>query len=751
LLTDSENTSNSYEKLNVLRFYQKYGYLYGKFDPLEIHNSTNKPNSYDEMLKNIDSSIFDSLNPENCSLEEFTVLIDRIFGNKMGFIYDHIISSSEKEFFEKNIVSLSEKDLSVDDKKCCLKYLVQTVKFEEFLHKKFPTVKRFGVQGCESSIMCINQIIETAKQNFDVSDFILGASHRGRVSIMANVVQIPLEDIMKKFKGFADKEEVGFRDDVKYHYGCSNQNIQLFNGKKVRTTLLSNPSHLESIVGAVYGYTHALQIKSNYSSGPALGIICHGDASFCGQGVVYESLQFSNLKNNSGKGLIHIIINNNVGFTANPGEIKSMPTASSLSKAFDIPAIRVNANCVKSIVKAANIAVEYRQKFQKDCIIEIIGYRKYGHNELDEPSMTQPEEYKVISSENEPKVLAQAEKDFCEGNEDMQNYFKEVSTEFNEKLEKALSSVEKGQTLTSQNWKVIIDEKLSVPKEIHLPKVSKVKLANYIKQPLEIIQANNINPHKGIKRSFDNKISAFNKSGMIDWSTAEFLSYFSILDAGIDIRLSGQDVKRGTFSHRHSYITNQNHPYQQVSIFDNITKNSGANYTGINTILSEFATIGFEYGYSICHPNSLTIWEAQFGDFANNAQTMIDNYLSACYGKWKQECGLVLQLPHGYEGQGSEHSSARIERFLQLSNDASESEKSSNDIRDSFESINMHICSLSSPSNLYHLLRRQVQLSPKRPLILLTPKSMLRNPEAVSKLRVHFWILSTNYLPSIRL
>ncbi|QKX03363.1 2-oxoglutarate dehydrogenase E1 component [Wolbachia endosymbiont of Litomosoides sigmodontis] len=679
---------------SVANFFRSYGHFFADLNPL-------LPNAN----KEINYQKYSNLSPEY----DAEVYKD-IYCKDIGFEFMHISSYEERMWLQEKIENQTCV-LSLQDKKEMLRLLIESEVFEQFLHMKFPGYKRFSIEGGESAIIAIERII-TDSTTFGVEEIVLGMAHRGRLNVLTKVMGKEYAAVLSEFQGnIAYPSNLEVSGDVKYHLGYSS-NRTLANGKIIHLSLCSNPSHLEAVNPVLAGRMRAKQkIRS------VLGISIHGDAAFIGQGVVSETLTLSNIEGYKVNGIIHVIINNQVGFTTNPCCARSSSYCTDVTKSIEAPVFHVSGDSPEAVNFVAGLAIEYRQKFKKDVVIDIICYRKCGHNEGDEPSFTQPLMYKTISRHKTPGTLYEekltADKILSD------NEVNKLRSEFRARLDKSLaesvSYAPKKADWFGGVWSKLRRARLNDLNEYHTDSgVSEGEL-----KKLGVLINSNIpssfNINNKVRKIFDKRIENINSGNNIDWATAESFAFASLLTEGIGVRLSGQDSSRGTFSHRHSRLIDQ--VTEEVFVpLNNINKEQ-AHFEVIDSTLSEYAVMGFEYGYSLDSPYSLVLWEGQFGDFANGAQIMIDQFIASAETKWLRSSGLVLLLPHGYEGQGPEHSSARIERFLQLCAED-----------------NMQVVNCSTPANYFHVLRRQIHRDFRKPLIVFTPKSLLRHKKAVSSL-----------------
>jgi 2-oxoglutarate dehydrogenase E1 component len=608
-------------------------------------------------------------------------------------------------------------NFSPEQKKDILNKLNQAVSFENFLHTKYVGQKRFSLEGGESLIPALDALVMAADAK-GVEEFIMGMAHRGRLNTLTNIFGKSPKDIFSEFDG-KDYDEVVFDGDVKYHMGWTAKIDPNSSGKKININLAPNPSHLETVGAVVEGITRAkLDNKFKGDASKVLPIIVHGDAAIAGQGIAYEIAQMARLKGYSTGGTIHIVVNNQIGFTTNYLDARSSTYCTDVGKVTLSPVMHVNADDVEAVVHSVLFALDYRMHFNADVFIDLLGYRKYGHNEGDEPRFTQPKLYKTIAAHKNPRDIY-AEKLIAQGIIDP-TYVKKEEEAYKSKLEKNLqvSRTEETTVITpfmEDEWTGYsrVDEKGMHP-----------ELATAVDSNVLIAVAKtitNVPPDKKFLRKIERLISERNKmffeTDRLDWAMGELLAYGTLLYEGFDVRLSGQDVERGTFSHRHAVIKAESSE-EEVILLNLIDPENQGKLNVFNSFLSEYGVLGFDYGYAMASPKTLTIWEAQFGDFSNGAQIVIDQYISAAEDKWKTQNGIVMLLPHGYEGQGAEHSSARMERYLQLC-----------------AKDNMFVANCTTPANFFHLLRRQMKGDFRKPLIVFTPKSLLRHPKAVSKVK----------------
>ena len=645
------------------------------------------------------------------SINEILPKLRKIYCSTIGVEYMHISDPTEKVWF-RNRMEKKENELQFtnDGKKAILNKIIQAEGFEKFLAKKFVGTKRFGLDGAESLIPALEQIIKRGGQ-IEVKEIKIGMPHRGRLNVLANVLQKSYKRIFNEFAGEFSNTPEESAGDVKYHLGASSN--REFDGNSVHVSLTDNPSHLEAVDPVVLGQTRAKQFfHKDLKRNKVIPILIHGDAAFAGQGVVAECFAMSGLPGHNTGGTIHIIVNNQIGFTTSPRFARSSPYPSDLGKVVDAPILHCNGDDPESVVHCAKIAIEFRQKFNKDVVIDMICYRRFGHNEGDEPSFTQPLMYKKIRQH--PSTLnvygAKLIKDQI------------INKEEFDKMKKDFSNLLDEQYKTAKDYKPKIEwyegtwSRYKPEKGKDKRGKSGVDLNKVIRISEKI---NNIPPginiHKTISKILEARRQSVVKKKGIDWSTAEALAFGSLLEEGFPVRLVGQDSGRGTFSQRHSVLRNQIDNSRYIPL-NNISNNQ-KKFEVVDSFLSELAVLGFEYGYSLVEPSTLTIWEAQFGDFANGAQIIIDQFIASGERKWSRASGLVMLLPHGYEGQGPEHSSGRLERFLQLC-----------------AQDNLQVMNCTTPANYFHALRRQIHRDFRKPLVIMTPKSLLRNKLCVSNL-----------------
>jgi 2-oxoglutarate dehydrogenase E1 component len=699
---------------NLIFAYRSFGHLKSKTNP--VRERRNHSVTFD--LKNFGLSDAD-LNAEfevgheiglgKATLSRIIDKLQKVYVGTVGFEYNFIRNDEIREwFFNKCEHEYFNHNPSFEEKKSILAKLNEAVVFENFLHTKFLGQKRFSLEGGENTIPALQKIINKAAE-LDVKEVVIGMAHRGRLNVLTNILEKTYEQIFTEFEGNVNPDLTMGDGDVKYHLGYASQ-IKTPSGKKIYVKLTPNPSHLEAVDPLVLGYTRG-QIDDEYKGelNKAMALLIHGDAAIAGQGIVYEIVQMSGLPGYTTGGTIHFVINNQVGFTTDFEDARSSIYCTDVSKIVDAPILHVNGDDAEGVTFCANLAVEYRQRFGKDIFIDMLCYRRHGHNESDEPKFTQPKLYNLIAKHPNPreiyiKKLAAGGIDAALADEMEKNFRQMLQDRLNEIKQKPLPY--KTQKI-EEEWQQM---RFAINTDFDTSPKTAVSgsVIETVGKALTSIPEN-FKPIKQIERLLKDRKTAFFEEKSLGWAEAELLAYGSLLTEGHPVRISGQDVKRGTFSHRHACFWDSisNEVYCGLSTLE---KNQ-AKFHIYNSLLSEYGVLGFEYGYAMATPSALVIWEAQFGDFANGAQVMVDQFLSSAESKWQRQNGMVMMLPHGYEGQGPEHSSCRPERFLQL---AAEN--------------NMVIVNLTTSANLFHMLRRQVKWEFRKPAVLFSPKSLLRHP-----------------------
>jgi len=711
------NIKDSIKAIALIRAYRINGHLIANLDPLgmmerkylhELH-----PEDYGFKKDDFNRKIYlDSyLDRDFASLKEIIKFLKDKYCSSIGVEYMHMTEREEKIWFRERMEKEENKvSFTNNGKKAILNKLIQAEGFEKYLALKFVGTKRFGLDGAESLIPALEQIIKRGGQ-LGVKEIKIGMPHRGRLNVLANLLQKSYKKIFNEFTGEFSETHDDSTGDVKYHLGASSD--RTFDDIPVHISLTDNPSHLEAVDPVVLGQTRAKQFYHNDAErNKVIPILIHGDAAFAGQGVVAECFAMSGLKGHNTGGTIHIIVNNQIGFTTSPRFARSSPYPSDLGKVVESPILHCNGDDPEAVVHCAKIAIEFRQKFNKDVVIDVICYRRFGHNEGDEPSFTQPLMYEKIKSH--PSTLKVYGKKLIDEKTISEQEFNAQIKDFKNLLDEQYKSAKNYQPKLKWfegTWSRYKPEKGKDRRGNSGVNSEKLRI---ISEKINKIPAE-INIHKTIKKILELRRQSVESGQGIDWSSAESLAFASLLEEGYPVRLVGQDSGRGTFSQRHSVLRNQTDNSRYVPL-NNISKNQ-KNFEIVDSFLSELAVLGFEYGYSMVEPNTLTLWEAQFGDFANGAQVVIDQFIASGERKWSRASGLVLLLPHGYEGQGPEHSSARLERFLQLG--AQE---------------NIQVMNCTTPANYFHALRRQIHRDFRKPLIIMTPKSLLRNKYCTSNL-----------------
>ena len=647
------------------------------------------------------------------TLEEIIKHLKEIYCDSIGVEYMYIRNPIEIKWIQEKLnVNKNHPNFSNEQKLHIFNKLNEAVSFESFLHTKYVGQKRFSLEGGESLIPAIDTLIESAA-NKGIEEIVMGMAHRGRLSTLVNIFGKSAKDVFSEFEG-KDYEQDIFDGDVKYHLGWTSKR-ETTSGKEINLNIAPNPSHLEAVGAVVEGIARAKQDRNyKHDIRKVLPIIVHGDAAIAGQGIVYEIVQMAKLEGYKTGGTIHIVVNNQVGFTTDYLDGRSSTYCTDVGKVTLSPVLHVNADDAEAVVHAMLFALDFRMEFGRDVFIDLLGYRKYGHNEGDEPRFTQPKLYKAIAKHKNPRDIY-AEKLIEEGIIKSE-YIQQLEREYKEKLE---ASFEDSRKEDKTEITAIMKNEWDGFQYAEEDKMMEDVDTSYDMDTLsEIAQIlTELPKEKKFLRKISKLIEARNEmyfeTNQLDWAMGEILAYGTLLYEGYDVRISGQDVERGTFSHRHAVIKAEESEEKIVLL--NSLKNEQGNFYIYNSLLSEYGVVGFDYGYAMASPKTLTIWEAQFGDFSNGAQIMIDQYISAGEDKWKTQNGLVMLLPHGYEGQGAEHSSGRMERYLQLC-----------------AIDNMFVANCSTPANMYHLLRRQMKVNYRKPLIVFTPKSLLRHPKVVS-------------------
>ena len=716
-----EHLQKEFKVVQLIDAYRKRGHLFTKTNPVRDRR-TYTPNLdivNFGLTKEDLSEVFnagETMGIGPATLTEIIAHLEQIYCDSIGVEYMYIRDPEKVNWIQERLhVNNNHPNFSKEQKKHILKKLNQAVSFETFLHTKYVGQKRFSLEGGESLIPALDAVVEAAADQ-GVEEFVMGMAHRGRLNTLTNIFGKSTKDIFSEFDG-KDYEEIVFDGDVKYHLGWTSKRTT-DSGKKINMNIAPNPSHLETVGAVVEGITRAkLEKKYNFDTHKVLPIIVHGDAAIAGQGLPYEIVQMARLKGYGTGGTVHIVVNNQIGFTTNYLDARSSTYCTDVAKVTLSPVLHVNADDAEAVVHATLFALDYRMKFGRDVFIDLLGYRKYGHNEGDEPRFTQPKLYKAIAKHKNPRDIY-ADQLIAQGIIDAST-LKEMEKEYKASLEIDLEDsrkIEKTEItpFMQDEWGGFerVTEK-EMMQEINTA-VSKGTLTQVAKTITQLPTDKKF--LRKIQKLIGDRHSMFFEKDAMDWAMGEMLAYGSLLVEGFDVRISGQDVERGTFSHRHAVLKAEDSE-EETLLLNHIQEEQGR-FRIYNSLLSEYGVLGFDYGYAMASPNALTIWEAQFGDFSNGAQIMIDQYISSAEDKWKLQNGIVLLLPHGYEGQGAEHSSARIERYLQLC-----------------AKDNMYVANCSTPANMFHILRRQMKSSFRKPLIVFTPKSLLRHPLVVSPLK----------------
>ena len=711
-----EASKDSVRAIMLIRAYRIRGHLIANLDPLSIQKKEEhpelKPETYGFNKKDYKRKIFldGVLGLQYADLNQILDILKRTYCSAIGYEFMHMGDPEEKAWI-RNRIEGPEKDIvfTQNGKKAILNKIIQAEGFEKYLHVKFVGTKRFGLDGGESLIPALEQIIKRGG-NLGAKEIKIGMPHRGRLNVLANVMGKPFRAIFSEFFGKSVNASKDFEGDVKYHLGASSN--REFDGNSVHISLTDNPSHLEAVNPVVLGQVRAKQFfHKDKDRKKVIPVLMHGDAAFAGQGIVAECFAMSGLPGHNIGGTIHIIVNNQIGFTTAPRFARSSPYPSDVAKIAQAPIFHVNGDDPEAVVHCAKIATEYRQKFNRDVVIDMVCYRRFGHNEGDEPSFTQPIMYRKIKSH--PTTLTLYGKRLSAEGLTSDEKLQKEKVEFKQYLEKEfdISKSYKSELKWFDGAWSRFKPGLGKDKK-GVSGVERGKLEKIGKKIFTI--PTNFNAHKTLKRVFELRKEMLN-AGKLDWSSAESLAIGSLLTEGFSVRLSGQDSGRGTFSQRHAILRNQENHDRYIPV-NNIEKGQ-MKFEVIDSLLSELAVLGFEFGYSLSEPETLVLWEAQFGDFANGGQVIIDQFITSSESKWGRASGLVLLLPHGYEGQGPEHSSARLERFLQLC--AGE---------------NIQVVNCTTPSNYFHVLRRQMHREFRKPLIIMTPKSLLRHKRCISNI-----------------
>ncbi len=725
-LTDEEISSEIPEEvrkeflvIDLINGYRTRGHLFTKTNPVRERRKYSPDLAIGNFgLSQSDLTIVfnagDILGIGPKTLAEIINHLESVYCNSIGVEYMYLRNPEELKWWQNRLNKNSNSpNYNTDSKKYILQKVNQAVGFENFLQTKYVGQKRFSLEGGEALIPGLSVLLRDAAEKYGVKECVLGMAHRGRLNTLVNIFKKPVRELFNEFEG-KDFEDEDLDGDVKYHLGLTLSKTYK-NGNSIKMNLVPNPSHLETVDGVVEGIVRAkIDKKYKGDNSKILPILVHGDAAIAGQGIVYEVIQMAQLNGYKTGGTVHLVVNNQVGFTTNYLDARSSTYCTDIAKVTLSPVLHVNADDVEAVCHAMEMAIEFRTKFKRDIFIDLLGYRKYGHNEGDEPRFTQPNLYKAIAKHKNLKDIYANQ--LIEEGTITQDYLTQITSDFKSMLASEFDKAKEDTTskvreFMPTTWKDFTrrgkkDMLNTIDTSYDTAKLKNIaKIVSTTPEGVQFVRK--------AERILKGRAKMVFENNSLDWGMAETLAYGSLMEEGFNIRISGQDVERGTFSHRHAILRDENSE-ERINLLNTNTSNIGE-MTIYNSHLSEYGVLGFDYGYAMAHPNCLTIWEAQFGDFSNGAQIIFDQYLSAAEDKWKLQNGIVILLPHGYEGQGSEHSSARIERFLQLC-----------------AVDNMTVANCTTPANIYHLLRRQMKRDFRKPLIVFTPKSLLRHPKAVN-------------------
>ncbi|MCC6600846.1 MAG: 2-oxoglutarate dehydrogenase E1 component [Crocinitomicaceae bacterium] len=712
------NMNREFRVINLINAYRQRGHLFTKTNPVRerrkysptldiAHFGLNEADLDETFHAGTEVGLGAT------TLRNIIQLLEETYCQSIGIEYTYIRDPERVQWLRDRIELVNRRKFSTEEKKKIFEMATKASSFEQYIHKKFVGQKRFSVEGCEAVVPAMDYLVRQGAE-IGVKEFVIGMAHRGRLNILTNILGKPQEEIFREFDG-VEYEEGGFDGDVKYHLGYS-RDITV-DGKKVHISLCPNPSHLEAVDSVVEGLTRAKIDHYHNNERSIVPVLIHGDAALAAQGIVYEVVQMALLDGYRAGGTIHIVTNNQVGFTTNYLDGRSSIYCTDVAKTTLCPVFHVNADDLEAVLQTMHIALEYRDRWNMDVFVDLLGYRKYGHNEGDEPKFTQPTLYKLIAAHPSLREIY-TEKLISEGTIDKE-YAETVRARFEAHLDACYEASRTQEKIfvkhfLEETWKGIKkaeDDDFDQSPDTSFDQKKLIELGKKI----NTLPAGEKFFRK-IEKVFEDRLAMLN-SDKLDWAMGELLAYASLLEEGYPVRVSGQDVERGTFSHRHAVVKTDEDQEKEFILLNMLGKNQ-AKFTIYNSLLSEYGVLGFDYGYAFGTPNGLTIWEAQFGDFNNGAQIIIDQFISAAEDKWNTMNGITLFLPHGYEGQGSEHSSGRLERFLTLCAEN-----------------NMQVCNITEPSNFFHLLRRQVKWSFRKPLIVFTPKKLLRYPKAVSSIK----------------
>ncbi|MBL9012092.1 MAG: 2-oxoglutarate dehydrogenase E1 component [Alphaproteobacteria bacterium] len=717
-------TLDSVRATQLIRAFRARGHLAANLDPLKLGGDEPHPEldpfNFGFLPQDMDRPIFldNMLGLQYATMREIVEICRATYCGNIGYEFVHVTDPDQKRWIQERIEGREKgAHFTPEGKKAILNKLIEAEGFEQYCTRKFTGTKRFGLDGGEALIPALEQIIKRGGA-LGAKELAFGMPHRGRLNVLANVLSKPYHQIFHEFQGGSSSpKDVAGSGDVKYHLGASSD--RAFDGNRVHLSLAPNPSHLEAVNPVVLGKVRAKQVQfgngnAEIARGAVIPVLLHGDAAFAGQGVVAECFAMSGTRGYRTGGTIHIVVNNQIGFTTSPHHARSSPYPSDIAKMVEAPIMHVNGDDPEAVVHAARIATEFRQRFQKDVVVDMFCYRRFGHNETLEPTFTQPLMYRAIK--DHPSTLSLYGKQLIDEGVITVEEFEAMKAEFANRLDAELEAA-KTFKANKADWLDGLWSGMEAGNGVYKrgDTAVDIEVLKEIGRALSSVP-DTFNAHRTVARQLAAKAAMFETGQGVDWATAEALAFGTLALEGVRTRLSGQDSREGTFSQRHAALVDQVDEHRYV-LLNHIREGKQAEIEVIDSLLSEFAVLGFEYGYSTAAPNTLVLWEAQFGDFSNGAQVIIDQFIASGETKWLRLSGLVLLLPHGYEGQGPEHSSARPERFLQLC-----AEK------------NMQVANLTTPSNYYHALRRQIRRNHRKPLVLMTPKSLLRHKRAVSQL-----------------
>jgi 2-oxoglutarate dehydrogenase E1 component len=718
---DPDQLNKEFSVFRLIEAYRKVGHLVARTNPIRERKDRGARLelkyfglSESDLTRSFEAARFVGLG--TATLQAVVDHLQNIYCKHVGVEYQYIVNKEKLNWLQRELETTLQDALPLDQKKRILEKLNEGVIFEKFLHTKYIGQKRFSLEGGETTIAALDAILTTAAE-YGVQEAVIGMAHRGRLNVLANILGKTYEQIFSEFEGTAIPDQTMGSGDVKYHLGFSSE-VETAKGKKMHLKLTPNPSHLEAVNPVVLGYSRAkadVLYKSEFDH--VLPILIHGDASVAGQGIVYEILQMSNLQGFYTGGTIHFVINNQIGFTTDFDDARSSDYSTSIAATVQAPVFHVNGDDPEAVVKVVQIATRYRQEFNSDIFIDMVCYRRHGHNEGDDPKFTQPQLYALIEKHANPRE-EYVQYLLKKGESDAQDLAKDMEKKFWSDLQERLDDVKQNPLPYTyqppeQWWRSL---RKSTEEDFEHSPVTAISEEEFRRLFSALMKwPEDFKPLRKVEKILQDKQKLFDADQKIDWATGELLAYASLLVDGKDVRMSGQDVKRGTFSHRHAVIYDEtsNKEYNRL----NQIQEKQGEFRIYNSLLSEYAVLGFEYGYALANPNSLVVWEAQFGDFVNGAQIIIDQFISSAETKWLRMNGTVMLLPHGYEGQGPEHSSARLERFLQQCAE-----------------LNMVITNITTSGNLFHVLRRQLAWPFRKPLVNFSPKANLRHTGSYSKM-----------------